>query len=1101
MSFLETVERAKVALERNRRVSVQGLKREFDLDSTALEELVSELVDVQQVATLEGRVLSWRPGGLEDHVSSPGARAERRQLTVMFCDLVGSTALSERLDAEDLRDVMSAYQECASHAIARYQGHIGQYLGDGLLIYFGYPLAHEDDAECAVRAGLAILRALETLNEKLELEAGIRLAVRIGIHTGAVVVGEVVGGGGETQVLGATTNIAARLMSVADPGSVVISGATLRLIPGRFRTQDLGIPVLKGIAEPIRAFSVLHATPARTRLDVDPSRLTQLVGRDRELGILLDCWDQATKGEVSALLISGEAGVGKSRLLRALGERIADEPHTLIECQCARDTQGSAFHPLIEVVERSLGCEAGDAPEDKLQRLEAAVERARLPVPEVLPLLASVLSLPVSDRHPPLEFSPELRRKKTIEALGALFLALAEGQPLLMLVEDLQWCDPSTLEFLTVLLERPPAASLLILLSFRADFEPPEWLRLHVEHLVVPRLGARHAEQLIKEMTRGLTLPREVREQIVERADGVPLFLEELTKMVLESGLAQSSERPGQPAALAIPSTLQDSLMARLDRLGRGKEVAQLGAVLGRQFSYELLRAVSRTGDAELADGLEALIDAELLLAKGTPPRATYKFSHALIQETAYHSLLRSERRRLQAETANVLVERFPERAATEPEVVARLYQQAGLAEQAIAYYRQAARRASRQSASEEAIAHLRRALEILETLPERPERNRLELELQLSIGVPLYVTRGWANAEYGQRLERARVLATEVGDAAEVFHVWMGLYTHHQVAGRLANAEDCARRALELAHPIEGHRDHLSARAGLSQTLYLQGEFVAALEHLEEAVALFGDVGGRHLHLVDSARALCRWTLGYPDQALELCNATLASAQAVGPPFELASAYIYSGWILQKRGEHTAALTRAEEAIDLCERLGFSWLPWAIALRGSVRVEHGARNVAEIQAGIDSLKSAGTKGWLPHCFGVLAEALWKVERHTDALRAIARGLECAEETGQRYEDSELLRLQGAILFAGGETGAAEKAFEAALKTAQRQQAKSLELRAATSLARLWQNQGRNAQAHALLAPVHRWFSQGFETRDWKEAETLLAELARNAST
>jgi tetratricopeptide (TPR) repeat protein len=465
--------------------------------------------------------------------------------------------------------------------------------------------------------------------------------------------------------------------------------------------------------------------------------------------------------------------------------------------------------------------------------------------------------------------------------------------------------------------------------------------------------------------------------------------------------------------------------------------------------------------------------------------------------------MLRSARRRVHAQTAKALEEQFPDRASSEPEVVARHYDEAGLAEQAIAYYRRAARRANRQSASQVALAQLRRGLELVESLPEGRERNRRELDLQLEIIVPLYTTRGWADAEYGARLERARMLATESGSAGELFNVWVGLYVHHQVAGRLPSAEECARRALAVAEATGDPRVQLFARAGLSQTLYLQGDFVSALDAIERASTLDGPdparssttQGGRHLHR-PLLRALCRWTLGFPDLALEIASATLAVAREEGPPFDLASAHIYSGWILQKRGAYDAALGCAEEAVELCERLGFSWLPWAVALRGAVSGQ-GEQAVQDIEEGIAALDASGTRGWMPHCFSALAEVLWKLERPVPALEAVDRGLRCADDSGQHYEDSELFRLRGEILSTHDEKpdSTAEPAFQAALEIAQRQQARSIELRCATGLARLWKGQGRAHDARALLLPIHGWFTEGFETQDWKDAEALLAGL------
>ena len=954
MSFFDTAARAKSYLLEHGRVSVRALRREFALDDEGLEELIEELVEIQRVAMRDGNALAWigaTPLAVQDDSASPidaaaeGAEAttatdaERRQLTVMFCDLVGSTDLSQRLDAEELRSVVRAYQESASQAIERYVGHIAQYLGDGLLVYFGYPQAHEDDAERAVRAGLEILNALRTLNDALEPKHGIRLAARVGIHTGPVVIGEMGGGAkSETLALGDTTNIAARLEAVAAPGTVVISGATQRLVPGMFLLQDLGTPPLKGIATPIRTYAVLQATGVRSRLDVDPNKLTPLVGRDQEVGLLIERWEQTQESDGQVVLIAGEAGLGKSRLLQAFRERLADTPHTWLECHCTPYTEGSAFYPLIELVEQGLGFKPDDHPEAKLRRLEGGIERAKLSVPEVVPLIAALLSLPLPDRYSPLRQSPELQRKQTMQALVAWTLALAEQQPLVMLYEDLHWCDPSTVELLGLLLAQSPTAQVLTLLSFRPSFEPPWPARSHLTSLAVTRLSRRQATNMIGGMTRGVPLPEAVVQRIVERADGVPLFVEEVTKMVLESDLVAAQggryELTRPLTELAIPSTLQDSLMARLDRLDAGKEVAQRGAALGREFSYELLRSVSLQEEPRLHAGLAQLVDAELLYQRGTPPEATYTFKHALIQETAYQSLLKSVRQQLHARIAEVLEERFPERVAAEPEVIARHYDQAGLVAQAIGHYQRAGKRATQRSANEEAIGHLRRALDLVGTMPETRERNQRELGLQMAIGAPLAAARGWSHPEYEQTYARARELASQIGESPELPRVLVGMATAYFVKGDLATSAEVAQEALAAAERTGEVFDLLEAHYHVVPPLLFQGHFSQALHHFEQSIKLYNPskhgslaytVGIDYGVLALAYAAQCHFFLGHPDRALALNEAAVALAKRVEHPLSLANALFWSGVAhLQQRGEIDRTRERAEELTALSEQLGF---------------------------------------------------------------------------------------------------------------------------------------------------------------------------------
>jgi hypothetical protein len=593
-----------------------------------------------------------------------------------------------------------AYQEAASGPIERHEGRVAQYLGDGLLVYFGYPQAHEDDAQRGVLAGLEILSALRVLNDSLEPEYGIRLAARIGIHSGPVVISEMGSGAkSETLALGDTTNISGHLQRIAEPDSVVVSEATLRLVPGLFLTQDLGTPPLKGISEPIHAYAVLQSTGVRSRLDVDPSTLTPLVGRDQELALLIDRWEHAQEGEGQGVLIAGEAGLGKSRLIQALRGRLAETPHTWLECRCTPYTQRSAFHPTIELVEQGLGFKPGDDPEVKLGRLERGIKRAGIEAPDAVPLVAALLSIPTGDAYGPLELSPELQRQRTMEVLVAWILGLAEQQPLVMLYEDLHWCDPSTVELLGLAIEQIPTSRALCLLTFRPDFEPPWPHRSHLTNIAVNRLSGRQAKNMVGGMTRDVPLPAAVVERIVERADGIPLFVEELTKMVIESDLVEEREGryqlTGPLTELAIPATLQDSLMARLDKLEGGKAVAQIGAALGREFFYELLRIVSPLEDPGLHEGLTMLLDAELLYQRGVPPEATYTFKHAMIQDIAYQSLLKSARRQFHQRIAQVLEQEFPERVEAEPEVIARHADEAGLTVEAIAHYQRAGQRSA----------------------------------------------------------------------------------------------------------------------------------------------------------------------------------------------------------------------------------------------------------------------------------------------------------------------------------------------------------------------------------------------------------------------
>ena len=742
MDFYAVLARVIELLQREGRTSYRALKRQFALDDEYLADLKVELIEVKQLAVdQDGTMLVWTgasqratqdaplapPATLPS--APPPAEAERRQLTVLFCDLVDSTALSSQLDPEELRQVVQAYQATCAKVIARFEGHIAQYLGDGLLVYFGYPLAHEDDAQRAVRAGLGILEAMGQLHTSLGPEREVHLAVRLGIHTGLVVVGDVGDGARQEQLaLGETPNLAARLQGIAAPNTLVISAATFQLLGGFFACQPLGTPPLKGLAQPLAVYRVLYESMARSRLEAASSTgWTPLVGREQEIGVLLERWAQVKDGLGQVVLLSGEAGIGKSRLVQVLTDQVAAEPRAwLTPCQCSPYYQNTALYPLIDLLERvALRFDREESPQQKVGKLEGFLVQYGLPLAEAVPLFAALLSLPLPADYAPVTVSPEQQKQQTLHVLLTILLRIAAQQPVLFVMEDLHWVDPSTLELLSLLVDQGPTARILTLFTFRPDFSPPWTGRAHLTQLTVNRLPQRQAVEVIRQVAHGKVLPAEVVEQIVAKTDGVPLFVEELTKMVLESGLLQEQDEryalTGPLHPLAIPATLHDSLMARLDRLAAVKALAQLGATLGREFSYALLRAVAPWDEETVHQGLHQLVAAEFLYQRGVPPQATYTFKHALIQDVAYQSLLRSTRQQYHQRIAQALEAQFPETVATQPELVAQHYTAAGCTEQAVHYWQRAGQHASDRSAHLEAISHVTTGIELLKTLPETP--------------------------------------------------------------------------------------------------------------------------------------------------------------------------------------------------------------------------------------------------------------------------------------------------------------------------------------------------------------------------------------------
>jgi class 3 adenylate cyclase/predicted ATPase len=1055
---------------------------------------------------------------------------------VLFCDLVDSTALARQLDPEDLREVVRAYQDTCAKVIARYEGHIAQYLGDGLLVYFGYPLAHEDDAQRAVRAGLGMVEAIGRLNSRLREEGlpalacvsthgrptqprqrGVQLAVRLGVHTGLVVVGEVGSGTRQEQLaLGETPNIAARLQGIAAPNTLVISAATFQLLGGFFACQPLGTPLLKGLARPLAVYRVLYESMARSRLEAAGSTgLTPLVGREQEVALLRECWAQGKDGFGQVVLLSGEAGIGKSRLVQMLTEHVATEPQAwLTPCQCSPYYQHTALYPIIELLERvALRFEREESPQQKLSKLEGFVVQYGLPLAEIVPLLAALLSLPLSADYVRLTMAPEQQKQQTLHALLTILRRIATQQPVLFVMEDLHWVDPTTLDFLSLLVDQGPTARMLALFTFRPDFRPPWTGRSYLTQVTLHRLPRQQATEMTRRVAHGKVLPAEVAEQVVAKTDGVPLFVEELTKMVLESGLLQEREDryelTGPLPPLAIPTTLHDSLMARLDRLATVKSLAQLGATLGREFSYELLHAVSLWDEGTLQHGLRQLVEAELLYQRGLPPQATYLFKHALIQDTAYRSLLRSTRQHHHQRIAQVLEARFSELCETQPELLAHHYTEAGLLAQAIPYWQRAGQRAIERSAPLEAIAHLGKGLEVIAIMSDTPEHAQQELGVQIALGQAWMAAKGQGVPEVERAYTRARALCQQVEETPDLFPILWGLWRFYFVRAEHQTARELAEQCLGLAQQAEAAALLVAGHCALGGSLLFIGETDAARLHLEQGIALY-DLQQHHnlaFHYGIDLGVYCLsyvawllWQLGYPEQALKRNHEGLTLARKLAHPLSLAAALGFAGHLHYRCREEQAAQERAEECMALSNEKGFPQFlavgmitrGWTLALQGPVEEE-----IAQLHQGLAAFRAAGTEIDRPRFLALLAEAEEKAGQMGEGLIALAEALATVHKTGERYFEAELHRLKGELLLRrASPIEEVEACFRQALDIACRQQAKSLELRAATSLARLWQQQGKQAEAHELLAPVYGWFTEGFDTADLQEAKTLLEALA-----
>jgi predicted ATPase/class 3 adenylate cyclase len=1134
MGFYEILDQVVDLLRHRGRVTYRALKREFQVDDAFLEDLKAEIITAQRLAVDEqGAVLVWvgeagTPPAPQADAHAPREEprdderrhpeAERRQLTVLFCDLVDSTVLANQLDPEELREVVRAYQETCAKVIARFEGHIAQYLGDGLLVYFGYPLAHEDDAQRAVRAGLGMIEAMGQLNARLRQERGVQLAVRLGVHTGLVVVGEVGSGTRQEQLaLGETPNLAARLQGIAAPNSLVVSAATVPLLGGFFTYQSLGTSVLKGLAQPVEVYQVLHESTARSRLEAAGSTgLTPLVGREQEMALLRERWTQVKDGLGQVVLLSGEAGIGKSRLVQVLKEQVVTEPQAwLTPCQCSPYYQNTALYPMIDLLERvALRFDRAESPAQKLRKLEGFLVQYGLPLTEAVPLFAALLSLPLTADYAPLTMSPERQKQRTLQALLTILLRIAAQRPVLFVLEDLHWVDPTTLELLSLLVDQGPTSRILALFTFRPDFSPPWTGRAHLTQVTLPRLPRCQAVEMTGQVAHGKALPPEVVEQVVAKTDGVPLFVEELTKMVLESGLLQERaeryELTGPLPPLAIPTTLRDSLMARLDRLATVKAMAQLGATLGREFSYELLQAVSPWDEGTLQQGLHQLVAAEFLYQQGLPPQATYRFKHALIQDVAYQSLLRSTRQQHHQRIAQVLEARFPELCETQPELLAQHYTQAGLTEQAVRCWQRAGQHASERSALLEAISHLTTGIELLTTLPETPARTQHAVTLHTALGAALQMAKGHAAPEVEQAYTQAYALCQQMGETPALVPVLDGLWRFYLVRRQLRTAREIGDTLLRLAQRAYDPALAVLAHHALGVTCFCLGALPAARQHLEEGIARYmpdqhrapafriGQDPGVSCRLY---AALTLWCLGYPAQALARLHEALALAHALAHPYSLAAARVHAALIYQFRRDVPAVHEHAEAAVALSAAQGFTlWAAWGTSFRGwALALQgQGEAGLALLRQETAAQRATGAGLHGPHNCTMLAEVFAHLDHVEDGLQALAEAHTLVEQHEDRYWEAEIHRLRGVLLLrqTGTPQTEAEAWLQRALDVARRQQAKSLELRAAMSLSRLWQRQGKPDAARHLLAENYGWFTEGFDTADLREAKALLEELS-----
>jgi class 3 adenylate cyclase/tetratricopeptide (TPR) repeat protein len=1045
--------------------------------------------------------------------ASPPAQnhAERRQLTVMFCDLVGSTALSARLDAEDLRGIIAAYHRCCTDLIERNGGFVAKYVGDGVLAYFGYPQAHEHDAERAIRAGLALVEAIP----KLATTAGSPLQVRIGIATGLVVVGDLIGAGAaqEQAVVGETPNLAARLQALATPGAVVIAASTHKLTGGLFEYRDLGAVALKGLGENVPAWLVLGIGAAESRFEALRTATTPLIGRSEEIELLLRRWEQAKNGDGQVVLISGEPGIGKSRIAQTILERLSNEPYTRLRYFCSPHHQDSALYPSITQLERAAGFRREDTDQLRLDKLEAVLAQGTNDLSDAVPLLAGLLSIPTGDRYLPLNLTPQKRKEKTLLAQLAQVEGLAARQPVLMVFEDVHWSDPTTRESLDLLIDRVPALRVLVIITFRPEFTPPWIGRPHLTLLSLSRLPPRQRAEMIKHVTRGKVLPTEIADQIMDRTDGVPLFIEELTKTIVESGmLTEAGDRyaiTGPVPPLAIPMTLHTSLLARLDRLAPTREVAQIGAALGRRFSHELISAVATMPKQQLDDALAQLVDAQLIFRRGTPPDAEYTFKHALVQDAVYSTLLRSRRQQIHAKIVNALETRFPDVVRGGAGVLARHCAEAGMGDKAVAYTLKAGQQAIARCAMTEAVVQLKKGLDLLSGLPDDVARQEHELSLQITLGQALLATRGYSAPEPGDAFARARYLCEQLNWPPQFGSILRGQFVFRLVRGELEQAEHHAEEIRQLG---ETRNDVMWKCFGFmfsGNICCWLAKFGDARAHYEEALSLWDPMYravsatpedpyiGSLCHI--SRTLLC---LGYVDQARSRTNEALAKGRVISPynlVFASVNAWCGIDWATAGEKSAETLLHSVDELLAISSEQGFPiWLPIGKIMRGWClgALGQAAEGVRLLIQRINMAHTAGFNLLMPLHLTALAQTYERARQPHEGLNRLAEAVKMIETTQERWAEAEIHRVRGTLLLSINGLAAAEDSYRHALAVARRQSAKFWELRAGLDLARLWRDQGKRGEARDLLAPIYNWFTEGFDTPVLQDAKALLDQLA-----
>jgi len=1044
---------------------------------------------------------------------------ERRHLTVMFCDLVGSTELSNRLDPEDLRAIIREYQEVCGKVVARYEGHIAQYLGDGIMVYFGFPVAHENDAHRAVSTGLGIIEVIQRLNVRLNESHGVKVSVRLGIHTGHVVIGDM-GDGDQTQqlALGATPNIAARLEGLAEPNTVVISADTHKLISGFFMCEDRGVYPVKGISKPIQIFRAVHENIARTRLESyeKSNEDIPMVGRDEEIQKLRSIWEEAKDGRSNIVLLSGDPGVGKSRIIRSLIRHVAKESDAwLVFHHCSPYHKNTAFYPVAEVIANHvLQFKPEEPVADKIGRLEGFLLQYGHPLHEMVPLFAMIMALPLEGtQYRPTQFSPEKQKQKLIGALLKMYIERSEEQNLLVVYEDMQWIDSSTLEIITQLVNQSPTLNIMAMLSFRPEFSPPWRMQGHIVPISLPNLPHEVAVEVIINIAGGKRLPEEVTTQIINKTDGIPLFIEELTKMVLDSGMLEEFddryELIGPIESLAIPSTLHDSLVARLDRMEHSKEIAQLGATIGREFSYDLLRETTAMEEEAMRECLAQLVDADLLTQRGFPPNCTFNFRHALIKDAAYQSLLKSQRQRFHGIIAKAITQNLREFAEQKPEIVAYHFAHSSSPEESVPYWAAAASNVKKHLAYSEAFNFIDHGLRYLDEIDDRRLRQSYELNLVM-IQAPLHLmTKGFHSIEAYRASQRMRALATELSNELGIFRALRGIVTYEIFIGNCQKALVNAREALKIAESIGSTELLMEAHRLVGQVSIYTGDIVQSLVAFDKSIAFYEEMDASAqtaligadpgvFSLIQSSH-VC-WYLGFPDQAVERAKKATARAEAIRQPFSQALSNFIATMVMGCIGDYNSMMECAQKGIAVAKEFGINMFIYETAsLLGHAEVHTG-----NIESGIQRTKDAidwrikhGLIGGYFLHMGFASEGYLISGNFENGLKAVEDALEYKDKSDDLFYLSEIHRLKAEFLNAIDPVKNYQSIVEnlgLSLEITKKQQAPSYELRTIISMVKFKQQSGDANKELIMLQERYNWFTEGFDTKDLLEAKTLLEQ-------